>query len=293
VLRRCGSRSTPIVRTVGSRPSCVPTSAGLLSGAQRSRLVLDVLHTSMLQLAPHRGWSVEALARVRSTLLTTGVGFEWASPWKSSPNRALEARAVFRVADDGFGRVVVEVRDRRSRDLVARSRPAITFSGPSGFRQVTQTLRWRGTMVEVIPLVTTIGKEHFGDVLTIDPGTTGIAPLPPIDEAISEHSPLPIVLAPYGVREDDPAPGVEVFEILDLGEQGPGVEQLSAVEGMTTFTSRLEMELSEASQRSTDIAGWREGRPIEVTLVYETPDAWGRARPGTASRRAASRTRSR
>ena len=85
--------------------------------------------------------------------------FVWTTPWKASPDRHHEARATFSLADDGFGRAVVEVRERRDDGgKVARSQTARAYSTVEGFKRSAKTLRWRGGMVTMTPSVDFLGR---------------------------------------------------------------------------------------------------------------------------------------
>jgi hypothetical protein len=61
---------------------------------------------------------------------------------------------MYALHDDGYGRVVVQVRRREDGHTVAASTPALAFSTSAGFARSAGTLRWRSkTVVELVPYV--------------------------------------------------------------------------------------------------------------------------------------------
>ena len=105
----------------------------------------------MLRLAEARGWD-GPLDRCRDHALAAGLEYRWDGPWKSSPDRRLQARARFRMLPDGYGRARVEVSDRATGDTVATSEEAVAFCTSQGFRRAASSLRWHGSdRVDLVP----------------------------------------------------------------------------------------------------------------------------------------------
>jgi hypothetical protein len=84
---------------------------------------------------------------------------------------------VFVLHDDGYGRVVIEVRRRADAQLVAVSAPALAFSTSAGFQRSARTLRWPdANIVELVPWAGLFGDNH--GMLRLDllsPGSPGTA----------------------------------------------------------------------------------------------------------------------
>lgn len=130
----------------------LPAGVADLSPDARAGLVLDVVHGAVGSLAAARGWPADAVEAARTHAVASDLRFEWAGRWKASPSRRLEARAVYRLLDDGYGRAAIEVRERASGDLVGRSVEALAFSTVQGLRRSARTLRWNGSdVVELVP----------------------------------------------------------------------------------------------------------------------------------------------
>lgn len=120
----------------------LPDGVDLLSGESRGLLVLDVIHGAVERLAAARGWHVAAAVAARDHALEKHLQYSWHGRWKASPGRRHEARARFRLEDDGFGRVRVEVRDRTTGDRVTSSREELAVGTLAGFKRSAATLRW-------------------------------------------------------------------------------------------------------------------------------------------------------
>ncbi|WP_193614498.1 hypothetical protein [Nocardioides lijunqiniae] len=247
----------------------VPRVVAALSSKDRGLLVLDLIHQAMVDLAPHRGWSLEAVQRARARVLTQGLEFGWFSPWKASPDRSKSARVVFRVADDGFGRAVIEVRDRASEDLVARSEPVVAYASLVSFRASAKTLRWVDGNVQFIPRP---GLPYGQDHVSVDPALRRIYRGTADRQAVAHPTRVPvpaIVRVPYGSHRVDETPGVDLL----LGF-GPGlvVESLPDVEG-EHIGDMVEREVFDRLESGeAGIKDWLEGTPIEIVLEYHRPD---------------------
>jgi hypothetical protein len=175
----------------------VPARVAELSPGPRGRLVLDVIHAAVTTLAPHRDWPLEAIEEVRSDVLGRELPLTWASPWEISPDGAHEARALFRHADDVHGRVVLEIRDTDTEELVARSGAVRTFSALTGFRRAASTLRWAHGQAELVPHLGLVG--HADGMLQLDP-TEGVAPLVPLDGEVLPEGGAALRLEVVGTR---------------------------------------------------------------------------------------------
>ncbi|KRB79622.1 hypothetical protein ASE01_23120 [Nocardioides sp. Root190] len=246
----------------------VPEAVAELSAHDRALLVLDLIHHAVVELAPHRGWSLEAIERVRDRVLAQDLEFSWASPWKSSPDRSMAARVVFRVDDDGRGRAQVEVRDRRTDELIARSAPALAYNALVNFRASAKTLRWARRSVQFVPRT---GSPHGEVVIGLDPDLGEIHPESSADRGHAGEAAVEtpaIVLAPYGSHVEDKTPGIEL-------SMGFGVE-LSAwlvpdVDG-TYFSELIELELFDRiGSGEAGIDKWLDGLPVELSVEYHLP----------------------
>ena len=151
-------RSDEVLVVVGTRPSddygrvTLPRGVAALAGRARAQLVLEVVHGAMLRLAEARGWPISDLEAARAYVEHHEARFVWTGPAKSSSDRRHTARPVYRLMDDGYGRVVLEVRRRADEVLVARSEEAHAFSTLEGFQRSARTMRWRDrNTVELVP----------------------------------------------------------------------------------------------------------------------------------------------
>lgn len=145
----------------------VPGGVAELAPEARARLVLEVVHAAATQLATVRGWPEAALESARRHVLEHHFQFDWATPWKSSRDRAHRVRAVFHLTDDGTGRVVLEVRAVKTGALVARSPEVLALSTIEGFKRSARTLRWDGGSVEIIGSIDPWGGR--GATFRLDP----------------------------------------------------------------------------------------------------------------------------
>lgn len=245
----------------------VPGAVARLSAYDRAHLVLDLIHDAVLQLAPLRGWSLDAVERVHARVLAQNAEFEWASPWKASPDRSMEARVVFRIADDGFGRATLEARDRRTTALVARSAPAPSFGSLVAFKRIARTLRWKNRRIEFVPRPDT---SHGEEVVSMDPDLGELHPeMSLAGDRSRVGAPVPaIVRSVYGSHLVDRTPGVVLF--MGFGA-GLLVGSLPDVDG-TYFPDRIELEIFDRiGSGEAGIGDWLDGLPIEITLEYHLP----------------------
>jgi hypothetical protein len=172
-----------------------------LSPAARGRLVADVVHAALRELAPHRGWPVDVIDAVHQRVLDGGPTFSWASPWKASPSRKLQARAFFRLADDGYGRVVLEIRERQTERLLARSDEEVAYSTPAGFERAAATLTWSGDAVGLVASVDLVGEAR-GE-LHLD-AAEGVRPLRALDvgDPADDRMPALTVTGTWAIPEE-------------------------------------------------------------------------------------------
>lgn len=149
-------------------------AAARLDAGARARLVLDVLHAGLQQLAVARGWDPELLAACRDHVLAHDLGYTWSSAWKSSPGRRHQARATYRIdGRDGFGRARLEVRRRADEQPVLVTPEAIAFCTSAGLRRSATTLGWTGAdRVSLVPY-TGLVPAHTGGELLATAGADG------------------------------------------------------------------------------------------------------------------------
>ncbi len=130
----------------------VPRGIARLSAEARAELVLETVHRLAVTLGGFRGWDAEVLQTARDRAAADRCVYGEIGDWKSSPGRRRRARMVFELADDGNGRVVLEVAGPDG--VVTSLGPAYGFGSPEGFRRARRTLRWQGKdQVELIPYV--------------------------------------------------------------------------------------------------------------------------------------------
>jgi hypothetical protein len=152
----------------------IPASVEGLVADQRADLAFAILDGVMREFAPHRDWAVSALDLAESKSRARGLEFTWHGPWKSSPDQRHEARGVFWLEDDGFGRAVVEVRPRGDADAaILRSADRRAYCTAAGFARSAKTLRWSDGRVTMTSSIDILGRDD-GEI-RFDPasGTTG------------------------------------------------------------------------------------------------------------------------
>ncbi|MFC7534652.1 hypothetical protein [Actinoplanes sp. GCM10030250] len=111
-----------------------------------------MVHAAAVRLGRDRGWDQDALAAAHGHALAAGLRYRWTGPSKISPDRRHVACPVFVLHDDGFGRVMIEVRQRDHDRVIAVSEPALAFSTSDGFQRSARTLRWQNkNSVGLIP----------------------------------------------------------------------------------------------------------------------------------------------
>jgi hypothetical protein len=227
-----------------------------LRPADRARLVLDVVHAATTRLGLERGWDQDALAAAYTRTLAAGLRYRWNGPAKSSPDRRHSARPLFVLHDDGYGRVVIEVRRRADDQVVAVSAPALAFSTAAGFQRSAQTLRWQdSTTVEAIPWAGLYGdKQGLIRVDLTNPGSPGIAePSPPGFGESGEATDLPAITVQV---PDDRGARIEVIGGGPMNDIPAGYE--------TTLHTLLERIQTEPWQ-----AWWAAGATDVLEIWYD------------------------
>ena len=152
----------------------VPASVEGLAADERAGLAFSILDGVMREFAPHRDWALSALDLAESRCRARDLEFTWHGPWKSSPDRRREARGVFWLEDDGFGRAVVEVRPRGAADTaILRSADRRAYCTAAGFARSAKTLRWSDGAVTMTASIDILGRAD-GEI-RFDPtsGATG------------------------------------------------------------------------------------------------------------------------
>jgi hypothetical protein len=181
----------------------LPAGIAALPARARAELVLDVIHGAALRMGQARGWDLTALHDARGHALAAGLRYRWEGPAKASPDRRHSAQPVYDLLDDGYGRVVVQVRRRADGHLVAESAPALAFSTSAGFARSARTLRWcSSTLVELVPFcgLSAGTRDHviWADVqglVTINLDDDQITPTTQRGEQIGEHQEQPSLTA--------------------------------------------------------------------------------------------------
>jgi len=138
----------------------VPQSFSALGGTTRIAVALEVIHAGVRALGEVRGWDRDRLDTVRERVVARGLRFVWTSPWKASPGRRHQARAVFWLDEVGHGRVQLEIRRTADGEVTARGDVALAYMTVEGFRRSAATLRWHGTeTVHVVPWSGILGDD--------------------------------------------------------------------------------------------------------------------------------------
>jgi len=143
----------------------LPVGVADWSPMMRALTVLDVVHLTVLRLAEARGMNSELFAIPYAHVLGHELEYRWDGPWKTSPDRRHQARARFRLMDDGYGRARLEIRRRDDDMPVASSDEAIAFSTSKGFQRSARTLRWTNSRsVQFVPYVGLWAENSHGSV---------------------------------------------------------------------------------------------------------------------------------
>ena len=163
----------------------LPDGIARLTAAARAGLVLEVVHAAAARLGQERGWDEAALVAAREHALAAGLRYRWEGPAKTSPDRRHTAHPMYALCDDGYGRVVVQVRRREDGQVIAASAPAPALSTSAGFARSARTLRWRSrTVVELVPYGGPRNDERALVALDLGPGRLA-------ELELSEHHDVP------------------------------------------------------------------------------------------------------
>lgn len=118
----------------------VPADAHRWLPQPRAAAVLDAIHHTTMLMGERLGWDVDGLRQVRDQVAASGARFLWEGPWKTSPGRASRARLRALWADDGYGRISVQVAGPAGSLF---SPPIDSFSTPEGLQRTAATLAWQ------------------------------------------------------------------------------------------------------------------------------------------------------
>ncbi|GAA2153861.1 hypothetical protein GCM10009844_38940 [Nocardioides koreensis] len=148
------------------------SSVGRLNARDRARLVLEVVHTAVRQLASYRDWDPAQFQSCYKHVLEQDFTYHWHSAWKASPDRRHRARAVYRLtADDGWGRVRLEIADRATGEVIAVSDEAVAFCTSKGFVRSAKTLAWSDSdRVLLLPYCGLLGDVSGHVTAVLSPG---------------------------------------------------------------------------------------------------------------------------
>ncbi|HEU0101200.1 MAG TPA: hypothetical protein VFR07_02685 [Mycobacteriales bacterium] len=139
----------------------VPPRFASLTPDEAASAVLDLLGAALRELAAAYQWPRERLEALRERVEDVGLRFTWRSPWKAAPGRRHEASGVYRIADDGLGRVQLEVRCRGQSEVLARTEEGVTCGTAKALQASAATLRWRDAgSVAVVPWVDLAGQQQ-------------------------------------------------------------------------------------------------------------------------------------
>lgn len=190
--------------------SCVahlPAGLAGLTPYARGHLVLDVVYGALLRLGQARGWDAAALEAARRHTVDHGLAFTWSSPWKANPGRALQARSVHRLDDDGYARVRVEVEERSTGRPLGATLEMIGFSTFEGIKRSAKTLHWAGPeAISIHPYIDLLGQSAgesrfgLGDLhaVNVDPPDIG------------ELAALAVTVRGYGAAAPEQQPAIVV-----------------------------------------------------------------------------------
>jgi hypothetical protein len=198
----------------------LPPGIAALTPSSRALLVLNVIHAAAMRLGQARGWDAAALTAARAHTLAAGLRYRWDGPPKTSPDRRYVAQPKYVLVDDGYGRVIVQVRRRDDGAPVCASPVVATWGHHSALVRHARTVRWRSKTrvqflpddgVSIGPTGTISGSDH--EPITVDltdPTSFGTALEPPaptyIDVAAASDLPAVTVRTPA-----DLGPRIEVL----------------------------------------------------------------------------------
>ena len=249
----------------------VPAGTADLTPQQRARLVLDSLHAGVLRLAEARGWDAHLLEAAEQQTLAAGLEFTWAGPWKAARHRRTRARPVFRLDDDGWGRVAIEVEDRATARCLGFTGALATWSSEEGFRRAARTLRWESPdAVSIEPRI-----EPFGDSdgpTIVDVGPDALSDRSPFEQqagAVPDNPPYDVRAVGVGAQAPEQLPQIQF-----VGYARPKSLSRDYLRNVTPLLMRLE-------ERPEWLAWWTASG---VTFLELVADFDGPARAGSLLR---------
>lgn len=202
----------------------LPDGIEHLAAQDRAHLVLEVICGAAGRLAEARGWDGQVLAAARQHVIDNDYCYAVVGPWKANRSRSHRARCVLDLADDGFGRLTLEVAEAGSEQVALSAGPFVSFSTREGFMRSLRTLRWTSARtVTVVPLINPFGHGSDAVVLDLDSdGTTpaDAAPAPATTATSSSASQQPPRVPPVVVRGVGAAAPEQPHEIR-VGGGGP------------------------------------------------------------------------
>lgn len=132
----------------------VPADAHNWAPQARAAAVLEAIHRATVLLGARLGWNRAELAEVRDQVAAAGGRFSWESKWRHRPDRSSRARVRAVWADDGFGRLSVQVEGAEG---ARYSAPVIAFSTPEGLLRSANALRWLPDTRWILPTLLPFG----------------------------------------------------------------------------------------------------------------------------------------
>jgi hypothetical protein len=261
----------------------VPSGIENLTAQQRARLVLDVITAATGRLAEARGWHRAPLDAARRHVIDHGYGFTAVSPWKSSRSRRHRARCAFAMADDGFGRLTLQVADVANGSLIATAGPYLAYSTREGYTRSVRTLRWTSaTSVEVVPFIDLLGRAT--STVTLD--LAGEQTTAPDAAAVTE---------PHEKSQGDAAAALPAVVVHGVGASAPEQRHEMRVCGggpindtSRVYTRTLDLMLDQLETEPWQL--WWSRSPVAVLDIYYWFDGnrpgirvQRRAQAGTAS----------
>jgi hypothetical protein len=194
----------------------VPAQAHEWSPQQRAAALVDGLEAACALLGTRLGWDRAALVRAFAGVRASACRYHWSSRWRASRDRRVKARLLAELRDDGFGALVVEVRNRSGESCFS---PVLeSYSTPEGFTRTASTVEWvDGNHVTLDPSVDFLGRSS-GSVMLAVPDF-----LP--DNPLEEDLPAPegafeapaVSEAHWRDQVTEPLEHIGVSLVLDLG----------------------------------------------------------------------------
>jgi hypothetical protein len=122
---------------------------GSSDGLPRRRLLLDLLHSSLLELATARGWDREPFQTAYMDTIQSQIEARWESVPKTSPDRRLSVVTTGRVAESGAWFHVV-VRDRAGEVVLATDEEPVEMAELNEVKIRCNKVKWSGNQRVVV-----------------------------------------------------------------------------------------------------------------------------------------------